>query len=414
MKRIVPSLLSLCTATAIAANVGHLATVSNVSFTQDAQQDVIVSYDLANNGEPAFVTFDVLTNGVPLPVAAVQSVTGDVSASLTNFVADGPGKTIRWKARTDWKGNLGENASVIVSAHYTNHIEGVYLRIDVTGGMDAPSWPHHFGAVAPDVTSKAFLWDELWFKCVPAGTFLMGSPEDELGRGTDEIQHQVTISKPFFIGITPVTRKQWKNMGGSIQTLTLEGMEAVPAGKIRYSYDGTSNTRCDTLLARLRTKTGLPGFNLPTEAQWEYAARADTQGVWADGSPWDPDRTTSNYAVSTNLHLQAWYQGNAGTTVDVHPVAQKAPNAWGLYDFHGNVWEFCRDCKREYTAEPVVDPIGILAYVGTNCVIRGGSKDTPAYGCRVARRNVSGEIGLKTSSATDNRDTNGARFVLEF
>ena len=99
MKRIVPSLLSFCAATAFAANVDHLATVSNVSFTQDAQQDVIVTYDLANNGEPAFVTFDVLTNGVPLPVAAVQSVTGDVSASLTDFVTDGPGKTIRWKAR---------------------------------------------------------------------------------------------------------------------------------------------------------------------------------------------------------------------------------------------------------------------------------------------------------------------------
>jgi hypothetical protein len=247
MKTLLSSLSFICAAGAFAANVGHLATVSNVSFTQNANQDVIVTYDLDNNGEPAFVTLDVLTNGVPLPVAAVQSVSGDVSTSLTNFVADGTGKTIIWKARTDWKGNLGSNATVVVSAHYTNHLEGVYLRVDVTGGTAAKSWPYHFGAVEPDITSKAFLWDELWLKCVPAGTFLMGSPEDELGRGNDEIQHQVTISKPFFIGITPVTRKQWKNMGGSIQTLTLEGMEAVPAGKIRYSYDGTSNTRCDTL-----------------------------------------------------------------------------------------------------------------------------------------------------------------------
>ena len=418
MKRLVHSLLPLCAATAFAANVSHLAVVSNVSFTQDAQQDVIVTYDLANNGEPAFVTFDVLTNGVPLPVAAVQSVTGDVSASLTDFVADGPGKTIRWKARTDWKGNLGENASVIVSAHYTNHIEGVYLRIDVTGGMNASSWPCHFGAVAPDVTSKAFLWDELWFKCVPAGTFLMGSPEEELGRSDDETQHQVTISKPFFIGVTPITRRQWKNMGGSIQNLSDAGdLAGYPAGNIRYSYGSASNTRIDTLLARLEQKTGISGFELPTEAQWEYASRADTQGVWSDGSPWDPGTTGNNPAVSTNLAAVGWYAGNSptsGTTKVVHQVATRAPNAWGLYDFNGNVWEFCRDSKRTYTADPVVDPIGEIPTVGGICVIRGGSKDTAAWGCRNARRNVvSSPIGA-TSGASDYRESNGARFVLEF
>ena len=419
LSSLVTASAALCVAEALATDVGHLATVSNVSFTQNANQDVIVTYDLDNSGDPAFVTLDVLTNGVPLPVAAVQSVSGDVSTSLADFVSDGTGKQIVWKARTDWKGNLTSNATVVVSAHYTNHLEGVYLRIDVTpGNVKDVVWPHHFGVVEPNVASDAFLHDELWFKCVPAGTFLMGSPEDELGRGDDETQHEVTISKPFFIGVTPVTRRQWKNMGGSIQNLSDEGdLAGYPAANIRYSYGSVSNTRIDTLLARLEQKTGLSGFALPTEAQWEYACRADTQGVWSDGSPWDPGTTGNNPVVSTNLAAVGWYASNSptsGTEKVVHQVATRAPNAWGLYDFNGNVWEFCRDAKRTYTAEPVVDPIGEIPTVGGYCVIRGGSKDTSAWGCRNARRNVvSSPIGA-TSGASDYRESNGARLVMEF
>ena len=408
MKTLLSSLSFICAAGAFAANVGHLATVSNVSFTQDGQQNVIVTYDLANNGEPAFVTLDVLTNGVPLPVAAVQSVTGDVSSSLTDFVADGTGKQIVWKARTDWKGHLGENASVVVSAHYTNHLEGVYLRVDVSGGTNAPAWPYHFGAVEPDVTSHAFLWDELWFKCVPAGTFLMGSPEDELNHQASETQHQVTISKPFFIGVTPVTRKQWTNMAGKINNLTVDGYEGCAAGWIRYTYGSASPTRTDTVTNRLNTLTGLTGFNLPTEAQWEYACRADTSSTFNDGSPWDPGLTASQPTVSANLAELAWYKDNVGDSV--HEVATRKPNAWGLYDFHGSVWELCRDSARTYTATAVTDPVGeIPSTSGTcnTCVKRGGSTGSEAYGCRSAFRNT-------TQRITETAAGNGVRLVLEF
>ena len=381
---------------------------------------MIVTYDLANNGQPAFVTLDVLTNGVPLPVAAVQTLSGDVSTSLTDFIADGPGKQIVWKARTDWKGNLTSNATVVVSAHYTNHLEGVYLRIDVTGGTSAESWPHHFGSVEPDVTSTAFLWDELWLKCVPAGTFHMGSPENELGRkvyeSNDETQHQVTITKPFFIGVTPLTRKQWTNMGGTMGTgtslLPVEGYESCPAGNLRYSFGSKNGTRLDTMVATLNEKTGLSGFGLPTEAQWEYACRADTQGVWADGSPWEPSITAAKPEKSENLALLGWYGGNStvsGTKV-VHDVATKSPNAWGLYDFHGNVWEFVRDKYAVYPTIPQTDPFIDPGYPVTDeitIVRRGGSKDTNASGCRAAVRNT----GIK---AYQTNTTTGARLVFEF
>ena len=419
MKKLFPRLsalvtasAALCAAEALAANVGHLAAVSNVSFTQNANQDVVVTYDLANDGQPAFVTLDVLTNGVPLPVAAVQTVSGDVSSSLADFIADGTGKQIVWKARTDWKGNLTSNATVVVSAHYTNHLEGVYLRVDVSGGMDAPTWPHHFGSVEPDVTSRAFLWDELWLKCVPAGTFLMGSPEDEKGRnyyGYAETQHEVTLTKPYFIGVTPVTRKQWTNMGGSVAGLAVDGKEGHPAGKINFTWDDVSNTRADTLLARLNQKTGLGGFALPTEAQWEYACRADTQGVWADGSPWDPGITENRPDTSENLDSLGWYSKNSTVSgaTSVHQVATKAPNAWGLYDFHGNVWEWCSDWAADYSAEPINDPTGPTT--GEKRIRRGGSYSTAAFACRAATRNAQEEI-----NKGNQLEANGTRLAFEF
>ena len=413
MKALFSSFLSLCAVSALAADVTHLATVSNVSFSQNANQDVIVTYDLANDGEPAFVTLDVLTNGVPLPVAAVQPLSGDVSTSLADFIDDGTGKQIVWKARTDWKGNLTSNATVVVSAHYTNHLEGVYLRVDVTGGTAASAWPYHFGSVEPDVTSHAFLQDEIWLKCVPAGTFLMGSPANEIGRGkpdnynTDETQHMVALTKPFFIGVTPVTRKQWQNMTGSTNSLAIVGNESCPAGNVRYTFGSANATRADSLVSKLDAKTGLSGFNLPTEAQWEYACRADTQGVWSDGSPWDPGTTESTFSTSTNLASVAWYSANSsiGGKKVVHPVATREPNDWGLYDFLGNVWEWCRDWSGDYSTDNITtNPTG--PDTGSKRIVRGGSKDTSAFACRAATRNH--------YTPTETSETRGLRLAFEF
>jgi formylglycine-generating enzyme required for sulfatase activity len=293
-------------------------------------------------------------------------------------------------------------------------MEGVYLRVDVTpGNVNGVVWPHHFGVVEPDVASDAFLHDELWFKCVPAGTFLMGSPATEKGREyyeLDETQHEVTLTRPYFIGVTPVTRKQWTNMGGSVAGLTVTGMEGLPAGRINFTWDAASDTRADTLLARINQKTGLAGFALPTEAQWEYACRADTQGVWGDGSPWDPGITGTNPSVSTNLALLGWYSENSavsGSTKVAHQVATRAPNAWGLYDFHGNVWEWCRDWAGDYPTGPIEDPMGPTT--GSKRIRRGGSYNTNAFACRAAMRNSQEEINKNNQI-----EGNGIRFVMEF
>ena len=404
------AIFAICSIAAVAAS--GAAVVSNVSFTQNGAQDVIITYDLDNGGNPAFVAFDVLTNGVPLPVAAMQSVSGDFSPTLEDVVEDGPGKTITWKARNDWKGNISSNATVVVAARDPGNPVGIHLRVNVTGGTAAKSWPWRFSPAAPVVSDKTVLRDELWLKCVPAGTFLMGSPEDEKGRnyyGYAETQHEVTLTKPYFIGVTPVTRKQWTNMGGSVAGLAVDGKEGHPAGKINFTWDTASNTRADTLLARLNQKTGLGGFALPTEAQWEYACRADTQGVWADGSSWDPGITENLPDTSENLDSLGWYSKNSTVSgaTSVHQVATKAPNAWGLYDFHGNVWEWCSDWAADYSAEPIDDPTGPTT--GEKRIRRGGSYSTAAFACRAATRNAQEEI-----NKGNQLEANGIRLAFEF
>ncbi|MGF1455329.1 MAG: formylglycine-generating enzyme family protein, partial [Alphaproteobacteria bacterium] len=170
---------------------------------------------------------------------------------------------------------------------------------------------------------------------IPAGSFLMGSPEDEKGRFSDEgPQHRVTLSRGFWLFDTPVTQAVWQAVMGENPS-RFKG-EDRPVERVRW-HDA------DAFLARLNAR--LPGLDLalPTEAEWEYAVRAGTTGpTYARG---DQD-----------LDDLAWYTANSdGTT---HPVAQKSPNPWGLYDMLGNVWEWCADGLRPYDEDPKTDPAG--------------------------------------------------------
>jgi formylglycine-generating enzyme required for sulfatase activity len=136
-------------------------------------------------------------------------------------------------------------------------------------------------------------------------------------------------------------------------------------------------------------------YTLPTESQWEYAARGGTVTAFYSG-----DITYTDCTVDSNLDAIGWYCGNASSTT--HPVAQKAPNNWGLYDMSGNVFEWCSDWYGTYPAGPVADPVG--AATGSFRVTRGGSWDKNARYARSAYRNI---------NTPGNRDNNlGFRLVL--
>jgi formylglycine-generating enzyme required for sulfatase activity len=227
--------------------------------------------------------------------------------------------------------------------------------------------------VTPPPAQKTFT-NSLGMKFVPipAGWFMMGSPKDEPGRSDDETQHKVTISEPFFMQTTEVTQGQWKAVMGNNPSSFKDCGDNCPVENV--SWDDIQD-----FIKKLNRK-GEGTYRLPTEAEWEYAARAGSQTAFSNG-----DIAEKECGNDPNLSKAGWYCGNAGGKT--HEVGQKQPNAWGLYDMHGNVWEWCQDWYGNYPFGAVTDPTGPDS--GSSRVLRGGSWGSGARICRAARRSSS-------------------------
>gem|GEM_PF-3057879 len=208
------------------------------------------------------------------------------------------------------------------------------------------------------------------FKLIPGGTFTMGSPSTEPGRQSDEVQHQVTLTKPFYIQTTEVTQGQWKAVMGSSWFYFPNCGDNCPAESV--SYDDAQ-----AFVAKLNQR-GEGIYRLPTEAEWEYAARAGTTTAFANGNI----TNTECSPVDPNLDAMGWYCGNAADKT--HPVAQKQANAWGLSDMYGNIWELVQDWYGSYPTGAVIDPLGPAS--GSNRLTRGGCYGNPAMDNRSATR----------------------------
>jgi formylglycine-generating enzyme required for sulfatase activity len=207
---------------------------------------------------------------------------------------------------------------------------------------------------------------------VPAGRFRMGSPAKEAGR-SNEKQHWVTITSPFYMGKYEVTQEQWEKVMGTNPSQFKGAKNPVE----NVSWDD-----CQEFLKKLNALTPNPSpggrgdgvrVRLPTEAEWEWACRAGTRTRFCSG---DADESLADCA---------WFYANSGNTT--HPVGEKEPNAWGLHDLHGNVWEWCGDWYGEYAGGgwvPLRDPAGPAT--GSARVLRGGAwLDVPGF-CRSATR----------------------------
>ncbi len=214
------------------------------------------------------------------------------------------------------------------------------------------------------------------FNLIPAGSFMMGSPEDEPGRSDDETQYQVTLSKAYYMQTTEVTQGQWEAVMGSNPSWFSDCGYSCPVENVTWKD-------VQDFIEELN-KRGQGTYRLPTEAEWEYAARAGSATAFANG---DISETLDGY--DPNLDDMGWYYGNslgyyayARIGFVTQPVAGKQPNAWGLYDMHGNVAEWVQDWYDEYPSEGVTDPTGPVC--GFDRVVRGGS--TYAMNCRSAYR----------------------------
>ncbi len=203
--------------------------------------------------------------------------------------------------------------------------------------------------------SLSFCW-------IPPGSFLMGSPDAEAGHEESEAPlHRVIIAQGFHLSRTPITCVQWQALVGESRSTSSSGTHPMT----EVSWD-------DAQLFAAKFSTQFPDWalRLPTESEWEYACRAGSPGCYSNGES------------EADLERIGWYAGNSdGKT---HPVSEKTPNAWDLYDMHGNVFEWCQDWDGAYLSGEQRNPAGPSS--GDKRILRGGCFKCPPQYCRSANR----------------------------
>jgi formylglycine-generating enzyme required for sulfatase activity len=237
------------------------------------------------------------------------------------------------------------------------------LRAEISGGegenvIPSPPSPGRAGTLYTNSIGMEFV-------LIPAGNFIMGSDKrkDPDASDSETPQHRVTISKPFYLGKYAVTQAQWEAVMGNNPSW-FKGRDN-PVEEVSWED-------AQDFIRRMNIQEGNGCYRLPTESEWEYACRAGTTGLYSFGND------------ANSLRHYAWYEGNSGGTT--HPVGQKRPNAWGLYDMHGNVWEWVQDRYGDYSSASVTDPKGPSPSSGTSRVSRGGCRYSCAGGSRAAFR----------------------------
>jgi formylglycine-generating enzyme required for sulfatase activity len=330
----------------------HAAEVKNVSSKQVGNR-VQITYDLTGDENEAEVAVTVKVGGKDYK-ASELNLEGDLGK-----LRPGNKKTIWWNVLRDFPRGLDQNVVFDVSA----------------GGGKI--------FVSPTLGAKFIL--------LPVGTFMMGSPADEPRRSSDETQHRVTLTKPFYLQTTEVTQGQWKAVMGTNPSHFSSCGDNCPVEKV--SWDDVQE-----FIRKLNQREGTNKYRLPTEAEWEYAARAGTQTALYNG----PLKIISDNNGPA-LDAIAWYGGNSGvnysggydcsgwsgkqyssSSCGTHPVGGKSANAWGLYDMLGNVWEWVQDWRGDYPTGSVTDPQGPSG--GSGRVGRVGSWIGRARICRAANR----------------------------
>ncbi|MBP5470239.1 MAG: SUMF1/EgtB/PvdO family nonheme iron enzyme [Candidatus Riflebacteria bacterium] len=297
-----------------------------------------------------------------------EPIKRDTSASVDNSTA-----TETWKmaknlrfANRDFlvhEVRIAEADSGITTSTFNNH-EKFYFPL-IHNSVPLKNTQSGYNTIHVD--------EELDIKMVaiPPGTFIMGSPSNELGRSVNESQHQVTISKQFLISKYEVTQKQYLKVMGTNPSNNKTN-EFFPVENVSWNDAKTFCNRLNSDYSRL-----IPygyKFDLPTEAQWEYACRAGTTTALNSGENLTVEDENT---PCPNLAKIAWYKWNSGNKA--HQVGQLPPNAWGLYDMHGNVLEFCldkrdsRNWRIDYPLEPITDPTGPDLTSNFEYIIRGGS-----------------------------------------
>jgi formylglycine-generating enzyme required for sulfatase activity len=392
--------------------------VSGVSWTYDSGRRIAeITYNLS---ESAIVTIDVCTNGtVSIGPENFTTLAGEVNKE----VPQGDGHKILWFADRDWPGHeIAENGLTVVVKAWTKAVPPDYLVVDLRLAHTATSETLRYyadaEAIPGGVTNDLYKTKKLVMRRIPAAgvKWRMGSPVGETGRSSSEPEHYVSFDRDYYIGVYPVTMGQYSRLCGFVPSNAMSpfdmsivtNKDAHPVGGISYEYNSNDGTQAwlrgaswpeskewsESLfyskgpIGRLYALSGIK-FDIPTEAQWEYACRAGTGTSYGTGK-----NCTSNNEANpcANMDEVGWYNKNTATT---QPVGLKTPNNWGLYDMHGNVWEWCLDgygtISETVSSDPVTNPSGAAS--GDKRVRKGGGYSSGALYCRSASRSSAAATG---------------------
>ncbi len=352
--------------------------------------------DAAEN-VPILLSATNMTSGESLPVSTL-TLNG---APFTNgaLPTGGGNPGFVWDAMAD----LGANTIVANGHFFARQIAEWYMIVDLSGGTGATSYPVSYrnGVPAGGWTDE-YKTTKLALRLLAPGTYFQARTR------------YVTLTNYFCMGVFEVTQRQWERVMGNWPS-GFTGDERRPIEQVAYDdirgsglgqqLPMTAEVDATSFMGRLRAKTGLKGFDLPTDAQWEYACRAGTTGDYAG-----------------DLNDMAWHPGNSGGST--HVVGTKSPNAWGLYDMHGNVWEWCRDWFQLLDSTAVTEPVGgdSSYYWYSAHVDRGGCydpvrnldiccswyrDDTPAYNHR------NRDMGFRLSCTLGLLEAEGVPFAFD-
>ena len=407
------------------------------SIDQDAAMDEVgrywhnggSGYD-SNGGENCIDTYGTAKVGSYLPNAwGLYDMHGNVyewcldwwgaSTSSTAAVAD-PGGPSTGLDRVGRGGCWDSDASDCRSAYryyedpssYNDYSgfrvlclpkQNLYAVVDLSGGPDVTKYPVRYTDIPPNLNDDKCRTTELWLRQIQPGTFTMGCDSSEVGYyGFEFAKHQVTITQMFYIGVFECTQRQWELVMGNKPSYFNNATYYAtrPVEKVSYNMIRGTGAQAGagwptyghivdatSFMGKLQEKTGMT-FDLPTEAQWEYACRAGTTTALNSGK--NLTSTSSDAAMNEvgryRYNGGSGYSSNCAPTYGTAKVGSYLPNAWGLYDMHGNVWEWCLDWwgASSSSTAAVSDPVG--PSTGSNRVKRGGSWYDDASDCRSANQ----------------------------
>ena len=384
---------------ACGASVASVPEIANVVLTQDRGRQVTVTYDLT--GGLAAVTMDVLTNGVSIGYAHFANAQGDVGA----YVAPGTGKRITWDPLVRWPGVRAPELSVRLTARAAN-VPPDYLTVDLTGATRGAVRLYASTNDLPEgVGSDLYRTSKLLLRRIPAAHRLWDMGE---GGGTIAPRHPVALQNDFWLGVFEVTQEQWKNVMGGYKGYFTADRATRPVESVSYfqvranDSDRTAHfalgaPHADSFMGKLAALVGSGWtFDLPTEAQWEYACRAETATRYYNGTDDVQPEAVVGRTGSPSAPAPETAPADGGT----QRVGSLAPNGFGLYDMYGNVSEWCVDCYHEEsygqtrTAGEAIDPCNWQNPMTTaddtnknNTYVRrgGGWRDAASYGTSAAR-----------------------------